>query len=426
MTLSTEAKVGAVSVIGFLLLMIMVVNLGNFSFAEKGYPIKAVFSDVNGLVAGSGVRYAGVDVGRVDLVQAGVEGVTVRMRINSGVKIPVGAQFTISTDGLMGEKYINIISTTVGEAGYLEPDAVVRGQAPNGMDKLVSSADRVLGEVEKLVRSLNEIVGDEQVKASMKATALNAREITERLSELSATLARMARNNEQDVNTMAANLRIMSGSLRDVAGRIDTMMESVDNNGQTAKDVREAVGNLKNTSVRVERMAASLENVVTDPSTAKDIKETLKNAREVSAKANKTLAQLDTIKVESGVEMLYNSHLSQYQSNADVKVSTANKDFAVIGVHDIGESSRGNFQYGHGDDRFAARVGIIDGKAGIGADTSVNSQWRISLDVYDPNEVRVKLRSQYKIGSDLYLIGLTDNLTKEPEDNTYIGLRRDF
>ncbi|MBP2649976.1 MAG: Mammalian cell entry related domain protein [Firmicutes bacterium] len=427
MILSAEAKVGAVAVVAFLLLMAMVANLGNLNFwGEKGYPIKAVFSDVGGLVAGSGVRYAGVDVGRVDLVQTGVDGITVSMRINHDIKIPVGSRFIISTDGLMGEKFISITPTANSEAGFIAPDTVVRGETANGLDKLISSGDRVLGEIEKLVLSLNDVLGDEKVKASLKATALNAKEITDRLNELTTTLARMASNNEQNVDAMATNLRIMSASLRDVAGRVDVLVANVDNNGQTANDVREAISNLKTTSIRVERMASALEGVVTDPGTASDLKETLKNAREASARANKKLAQLDNIKVDTGVDLLYNTHSSKYQSNADVRIRTSDNAFAVIGVNNIGEGSTGNLEIGRGNDKFDTRVGLIEGKAGIGADAAVGSQLRLSLDIYDPNDPRVKLRSQYKIGPDTFLVGLTDSLNKNPEENTYIGLRHDF
>jgi hypothetical protein len=86
--LSTEAKVGAVSLIGLLLLGYMIVYLGGVSFGEKGYPVTAVFSEVGGLKEGNVVRYAGVDIGKVDAVRTSDKGVEVRLLINPGIKIP--------------------------------------------------------------------------------------------------------------------------------------------------------------------------------------------------------------------------------------------------------------------------------------------------------------------------------------------------
>ncbi|HMM20905.1 MAG TPA: MlaD family protein [Selenomonadales bacterium] len=425
MNLSTEAKVGAVSLIGFLLLAFMVVQLGGFSFGDKGYPIKAVFSEVGGLKEGNAVRYAGVDVGRVESVRTSDQGVEVVLRINSDAKIPEGSKFTIGTDGLLGEKFISIVPPH-SSSGYLAPNTVVKGENPQGLDQLISSADKVLGDIQKLVQSLNEVLGDEKVREAFKATAFNTRDMTARLSELSATLARMAQNNEQDVNIMVGNLRAMSESLRDVAARVDRMVANVDNNGQTATDMREAIHNLKVTSERVEKMAASLEGTVTDPETSRNITETLRNARSVSEKANKMLTKVESVSVETGFEVLYNGHSGNYRSNADVRINTSPTDFAIVGASNIGEKTKANFQIGRGNGNMAGRMGIIDGKAGVGTDINMSKQMRLSLDVYDPNDVRVRLRSQYELAPDTFLVGQTDSLNKQPGDNTYFGIRRAF
>ncbi|MDT8903778.1 MlaD family protein [Anaeroselena agilis] len=425
MNLSTEARVGAISLIGLLLLGYMIVYLGGISFGEKGYPVQAVFSEVGGLKEGNVVRYAGVDVGRVTGVRAGDGGVEVQLRINPGVKIPAGSKFTIGTDGLLGEKFVNIVPPRK-TSGYLQPGATVAGEDPRGLDQLVSSADKTLVDLQKLIQSLNEVLGDDKVKAAMKTTALNAREITERLNEFSASLARMARNNEQDVNTMVGNLREVSANLKNVTARVDAMVAAVDNKGQTAKDLKETIQNLKKASVRVEKIAASVEDLVTDPETAKNIKETLRNARSVSEKANKMLTKIENVSVETGFEVLRNGHTDKYRSNADVRINTSPSDFAVIGVSGIGDNQKTNFQIGKGDANFAARAGIVEGKAGIGADTRLGKQLRLSLDVYDPNDVRVKLRTQYEIAPHTFIVGQTDSLNKQPSQNTYVGLRHTF
>lgn len=424
MNLSNEAKVGAVSLLALLLFGFMIVYLGGVSFGEKGYPLQAVFSEVGGLKEGNVVRYAGVDVGRVERVQTSDQGVEVRLRIKPGVKIPEGSRFTIGTDGLLGEKFINIIPPRQS-SDYIKPDTVVQGEDPQGLDKLIGSADRTLADIQKLVQSLNEVLGDEKVKAALKATALNSRDITDRLSELSAALARMAVNNEQDVNAMVGNLRTMSASLRDVAGRVDRMVTNFDNNGQTATELSEAIHNLKNTSVRVEKMAAALEGVATDPDTARNIKDTLRNAREASEKANKMLTRFDSVKVKSSFEVLHNAHTGKYETNADVRINTSPRDFAVIGASKIGDGSRANFQIGKGSDTFAGRAGIVEGKAGVGVDAMLGSQLKLSLDAYDPNDVRIKLRTQYEIAPDTFIVGQADSLNKKPHQN-YVGVRHSF
>lgn len=425
MSLSTEAKVGAVSLFGLLLLGYMIVYLGGVSFGEKGYPVQVVFSEVGGLKEGNVVRYAGVDVGRVNSVRTADKGVEVQLLINPGIKIPEGSKFTIGTDGLLGEKFVNIVPPRQS-SGYLQPNATVSGEDPRGFDQLVTSADKALADVQRLIQSLNEVFGDEKVKAALKSTALNTRDITDRLNEFSAALARMAGNNEQDVSAMVGNLRAMSEDLRTVAARVDKIVATVDNNGQTAKDLRETIANLKATSVRVEKIAASVEGIVTDPETAKNIKETLRNARSVSEKANKMLTKIESVSVDTGFEVLYNGHTGKYASNADVRINTSPRDFAIVGASKIGDDQKTNLQVGTGDAHFTGRAGVIEGKAGVGADTMLSDRLRLSLDVYDPNDVRVKLRTQYEIAPHTFIVGQTDSINKQASQNTYVGLRRTF
>jgi phospholipid/cholesterol/gamma-HCH transport system substrate-binding protein len=425
MKLSTEAKVGLVSVVAFILLAYMIIHLGNFTFGDKGYPVQAVFGQVNGLKQGNVVRFAGVDVGRVRGVDVLPEGIKVTMMMNPGTKVPEGSKFFIGADGLMGEKYINIIPPAAS-SGFLPPNSIVKGEEIQGLDQLIASSDRVLSEVHDLVKSLNEIIGDEKVKSAMRNTVLNAKEITDNLNRMTATLARMAENNEGDIRGMVSNLNALSRSLSDVAGRVDVMMAAVDNNGQTARDLRETIQNIKSTSARVEKMAASLEGVVTDPETSQNIKETLRNARSASEKANKMLTKVESIHTKMGFETLYNRDTGKYSSNVDMKINMSPQDFAVIGVDGIGEGSKGNFQIGKGSEQFAGRAGVIDSKLGIGADAKLGKQMRLSFDVYDPNDIRVKLRTQYQVAPDTFIVGQADSINKQANRNTYFGLRRVF
>lgn len=425
MNLSTEAKVGSVSVIALLLLAYMIIHLGNFTFADKGYQAQAVFKQVDGLKQGDVLRYAGVDIGHISEITVLPEGVIVTFAVHSGVKIPIGSTFRIGSDGLVGEKHINI-SPPNQVAGFLSPNDIVRGEEIQGFDQLMASSDKVLAEVHELVKSLNDIMGDDKVKAAMKESILNAKELTNNLSVMSATLARMMQNNEGNVTEMMSNLSAMSSSLRAVTERVDGMLAGVDNDGQTVRDLRETIGNIKDTSSRIEKMAAALDGVVTDPETAKNIKETLNNAHSLSAKASQMMSKVDSISTQAGVEVLYNNNTGKYRSNANLRINTSPQDFAILGVTDIGDGSKGDFQIGKGDGQFDGRAGVIDSKVGLGADAKLGKQLKLSVDVYDPNDVRVKLRTEYQLAPDTFIVGQTDSINKAAEKATYIGVRQTF
>lgn len=423
MSLSTEAKVGAVALTAFFLLAGMILLIGGMNYGDSGYPVRVTFAQVAGLKAGNVVRYAGVDVGKVDSMTITPEGVEVRALITSGAKIPQGAKFHIGSDGLLGEKFIEI-SPSDKPGPDLAPNSAVRGQDPAGLDQLIATADKVLKKADVLVQSINEVLGDDKVKASLRDAALNISSMTANLDVLSASLARMATNGEQDVVQTVRNLRQMSENLKITSGRIDKLVADVDNDGRTAKELKETLTNVKNASARVEKIAAALEGVATDPETSRNIRETLKNAREASEKANKMLTKVDQIKTEASVELLYGD--KNYQTNADLRIRTSPQDFALIGVRDIGQGDKFNFQLGKDDGTWSTRVGVINSRPGVGFDKRLGDKASLSLDVYDPNDGKVRLGGQYQIGSNLYLVGQTENLNRQSERISYFGVKQAF
>ena len=426
MSLSTEAKVGAVTLMACILLAGLIVMIGGMQFGEKGYPIQVTFAQVAGLKAGNIVRYAGVDVGKVEAMTIASDGIAVHTRIKAGVRIPQGAKFQIGTDGLLGEKFIEIMPPLTPGAN-LAPNAQIRGEDPAGLEQLVATADQVLKKADRLIQSLNEVVGDESVKAALRATALNLGSMTANLDALSASLVRMAADGEQDVIATVRNLQLMSENLKNTSERIDKLVAAIDHDGRTAAELRETLTNVKNASARIERITASIEGVAGDPATGDSIRQTLANARDASEKANKMLTKLDRITAEGSIEVLYSDDREKnYQTNAALKLRTSPQRFALVGVRDIGETDKLNLQLGRDHDSWTSRFGVIDSRAGFGLDKRLDGNFALSVDVYDPNETKVRLGGQYRLGDHWYLVGESDSVNRRDDRSSFFGVRRGF
>lgn len=419
MKMNAETKVGAVTLLGLALLFGIAVFYGAIRVGEAGYTLHVDFDRVDGLKVGGQVRYAGVDVGRVTKIGVAENGkARASVRIWSGNSIPEGATFGIGSDGLLGEKFVNI-SPSGQRDKLIAPDTIVTGLPPQGMDAFISTADRLFARMDKLMISLEDVFGDPKVKGSMKETARN-------IDQLAAALSRMAVSNEQNVSAIAHNLAVMSANLRNVAGRVDKMAAAVDNDGKTASDLKETLTNLRSASARIEKMAAALEPVATDPETARNLKDTLKNAREVSEKANKLLNKVEKIKTQAGIEVMYSGGAEKYRTNVDLRVNTDSRSFVQMGLSDIGEDNRVNFQLGSQGKLIDGRIGVVEGKAGAGIDFKLGNSFKLSADAYDPNDFRLKLRSELKVAPDTYLVGESLSINKDAQRSTYVGIRRSF
>ena len=88
--------------------------------------------------------------------------------------------------------------------------------------------------------------------------------------------------------------------------------------------------------------------------------------------------------------------------------------------------NRVNFQLGQEGKTVGGRLGVVEGKPGAGIDLKFGKNFKISADAYDPNDFRIKLRSELKIAPDTYIVGESLSINKSAQRSTYIGLRRTF
>ena len=80
----------------------------NDLFNDKGYEIKAVFANCNGLRTGSAIMIAGVEIGRVKQIALEDYEAQITFQIQHDVILQKDAIASIKTKGLIGEKYIEI------------------------------------------------------------------------------------------------------------------------------------------------------------------------------------------------------------------------------------------------------------------------------------------------------------------------------
>ena len=102
--------------VGFLIIIITLILLffGAFNyFSDKinNYnKYLAEFSSSDGIIIGSDVRLAGVKIGTVSDLNLNEETylATVEISVDKKIKIPEDTEANISSDGLLGEKYVSL------------------------------------------------------------------------------------------------------------------------------------------------------------------------------------------------------------------------------------------------------------------------------------------------------------------------------
>ena len=426
--MSNEAKVGIFTVIGLALLIGIVLYLSGFNPAKQDdYSFDITFNQVTGLKPGAGVSYAGINVGRVQSIEAYKDRAKVTVIVKGDIKIAKDSLFTINSDGLMGEKFISIMPPQTPSGVYLVGGESVEGVDEKGLDYLLSQAGTTLDDVKELIKSMNMILGNKNVQDSLIQTAVNLNKLTGNMNELMQVMANLAVNNQDDIDKMIKNLSAMSASMSSAADEIDKMLQDFSGDGQTAENMKAAIANLSATSESVRKMAENMEPVIADPATAQNLRNIINNANDISTRADKMMNKVSNIEVKTGVDAFYSGGESDWAVNADVRIYSDPNSFLLLGVDDIGGDDSGtNLQVGTGNGIVTGRGGLIDDKVGVGVDFKTSDKTQFSVDAYDPDNLRVKLRGQYELADDTYLIGQIKDINNSDDRAAYLGLRQEF
>ena len=144
-----ETVVGIFVVIGLVCIGYMTIKLGNVGFLDDGsYTLSARFNKVTGLRVGNPVSTLGLEIGRVSAMRIDQEDqvAIVEMKINKGVKIYDDAMAAIRTEGLIGDRYLDI---DVGGGGeIMKPGGmIIDTESPVDLVELVSKY--AFGDVEE-------------------------------------------------------------------------------------------------------------------------------------------------------------------------------------------------------------------------------------------------------------------------------------
>jgi len=146
---SSETMVGVFVVVGLLCIGYMTVKLGKVGFlGDHTYVLKARFNKVTGLRVGNSVSMLGLEIGQVAdfSIDQEEQVAIVKMKINNDIKVYDDAIASIKTEGLIGDKFVEIDVGGGGDelkSGY----TITETESPVDIQELISKY--AFGDVEK-------------------------------------------------------------------------------------------------------------------------------------------------------------------------------------------------------------------------------------------------------------------------------------
>jgi phospholipid/cholesterol/gamma-HCH transport system substrate-binding protein len=192
---TNEVKVGIVVAIAIVILIFsaFIVREGEiYGFRAKEYTIKVVFNFVGGLKETAPVRLAGVKVGKVEkirFIQEPLTKVEATISLKEAIQLRENAQFSITTVGLLGEKYIEITPGSF-DAPIIKPGVTLVGKDAVDVSEVFTSAGDAMQDLGGIISSVRrgkgtagKLVTDEELYDNLNAMIKNLREVSEEVKK---------------------------------------------------------------------------------------------------------------------------------------------------------------------------------------------------------------------------------------------------
>jgi phospholipid/cholesterol/gamma-HCH transport system substrate-binding protein len=273
--LSLEIKVGITAAVALVFLAIIIMTVEKFRFGQKGYPIDVAFNFVDAINPQSDVVIGGgVKIGRVNAITTRGEKIHLLIFINQDVKIPSDAKFQILSKGLMGDKYVNVIPTTLTST-YLKPGDLVEGVDP-------ASIDRAFQRFGQLADSVRTLLGDPDIKNSLVDALKN-------ISSVSRRLDRVLAKNEANINQTLQNLSSASTDIRAFSADLDAVSKDLhallneENQGNfnaTLKNLKATTTRLDADMQKIDQGQGTLGALIQDKEMAENLKQLIKELKD--------------------------------------------------------------------------------------------------------------------------------------------------
>lgn len=193
-------RLGLFVLSGILFLVLLLYMIGkNRNLFGSNFTLKARFQNVQGLVSGNDVRYAGISVGTVKDIQIVNDTlIEVSMLVDDKMKrvIHNNSIVSIGTDGLMGNKLVNI-SPSKSSAPFINEGDILLTRKPIDTEDMFQTLAKTNNDVNIIAENLKttikrvndskalwNILNDEELPRNIRASLINTKLATGKAKDM--------------------------------------------------------------------------------------------------------------------------------------------------------------------------------------------------------------------------------------------------
>ena len=252
------AIIGFTTVASGVILIVMLIVWGNTaSIFTRNYLLTASLTNVSELKSGAPVKIGGFQIGRVSAISMRPDrtDLEVVMDISEAHSIPRGSTVRVSTAGMVGDSFLEIVpgnsreplrkGVILAEAENLESAA-----APD-LAQIMSRVDKFGEQLTIFTANLNDIVGEDEFRASVKRLVSNM----ESVSYQANILLQRGQTIVDNVELATRNVSLLSAKLKDDLSRLSD---------DVSRSVVRLASQTEEIAARTDAAVANLDGGITD------------------------------------------------------------------------------------------------------------------------------------------------------------------
>ncbi len=228
-----------VFVLGTLGLLIWLAQSIGALGGPRGVEYEVRLEHAAGLVANNAVKVAGVEVGRIEKIGVDHDVAVLTLRIDEEVVLHADAKAIVRAKSLLGEKYLQL-HPGQRESPVLEPGGLIVDvetqfevdQVLNALQPLLGGEDSIAGMLGPLAERLAQLMDDATGKNGQPpiVTRADIDQLVDDVKVTSATVRRIATDNEADIREIVKSTRDIAGDPRIpvLLARADSMSKTLD------------------------------------------------------------------------------------------------------------------------------------------------------------------------------------------------------
>jgi phospholipid/cholesterol/gamma-HCH transport system substrate-binding protein len=432
--------------------------------AREGYRVHAFFNDALGLHEKSGVRSAGIDIGKVELRQYdhGARKARITLSIDRSFVVYANAVIHKRAASLLGEFYLEVDpGTEFDNRGgtqrrnrrLQDGDRILYVNEPTDVGDLVDQVNTTLPLLQGILRDIQDLTA-----GPVKQIAENANQLVERNSvvlerlllrvdNIASHVEGITRSEADDIKVVVRNVRDITEGLKALVGKSEGEVTA------TGQELRSSVQSLEKSIGGLERSMQNIETVTTRLKQGEGTAGRLladesiaNNIEEITEDAGGFIRGLTRLQTLVGLRTEYNYLAGTFKNYFSIQLSPRPDKFYLIEIVDdprgfrektqttTDSSERGlvhettvktsldklrfSLQFGKRIGPFTGRFGIKESTGGIGGDLHfLNDRLALSIDLFDArsNEYpRLQGRGSWSVyNRNLFLIAGVDDVINQ-------------